>query len=100
MNRGWKKSGLYIGEELKFPEEFFESHDAKYRLLSARFVQETDNGILIEFEFLALLGNNEKIKYKSFIDWSKIWSGMKIQRVDGTLVRAERIEDHPALKIS
>ena len=96
----WKKSDLYIGEELKLPEEFFESNEARYRLLSARFIQETDNGILVEFEFPALLGTTEKVKYKSFINWNKIWSGMKIQRVDGTLVRAERIEDHQMQKIS
>ena len=68
----WQKSDLYIGEDLKLPDDYFESSEAKYRLISSRFVGETDNGILVEFEFPALLGTTEKVKYKSFIDWNKI----------------------------
>ena len=93
----WQKSDLYIGEDLKMPDDYFESSEAKYRLISSRFIGETENGIRIQFVFKPLLGSEENISYEAFINWNSIYCGaIKIVRTDGSLVRARRTEESNA----
>ena len=69
----WEKSDLQIGEELKLPDDLFVM--GSKHLIRARYIGETEKGILAECEFVPSPLSEEINHYRIFINWSSIWCG-------------------------
>jgi len=102
MSRGWENSRLTIGEELRIPSALFiEPDKAINRLVSTKYVGESDSGILVECAFKS--GTSPNIsrihQYKIFINWASIWCGqVKVYTESGQPVRAYREQGMPVIE--
>lgn len=90
----WQKSDLIYGEQVKIPNKLFVSSEAHKRLISANYVGENDNGIMIDCVFKPAVNTMtpETFHYRMFINWASISCGdVHVLRMDGEMVRAKRV---------
>lgn len=99
MSRGWEKSNLIFGEELKIPKALFiEPDKAIKRLESVNYVGENKFGIMIDCVFRSSFATSSPkgFHYRMMINWASIWCGhIKIHRKDGEQVFARRKKGEP-----
>lgn len=99
MNKGWLKSGLILGEEIRIPISLFTTSidTIEERLKSVNYVGETDSGIMLDCRFQPGVAtkNPDSWHYRMMINWATIWCGqLKLYRKDGTMIRARRKQQH------
>ena len=81
----WEKSNLQIGEEINLPNNLFFT---KERLVRSRYIGETENGIVIECEFLPVFESEQTYYYKVFISWASIYCGAMVVTSGNRTIRA------------
>lgn len=104
MSRGWKPTGLRIGEDITLPDEFFEIPNvARKRILYSRYVGETETGLIIEIQYEKGFCSEDSLeswRVQKFVDFAAIWCGaVELRRSDYTRVKVERKQPHPLQRI-
>lgn len=99
MSRGWEKSGIAIGTEVRLPASMFiEPSKAPQRLISATIYGENESGLIVDCKFIPSFQtiNPNASHYKMFLTWASIWCGhIKVYTEDGEMIRAYREEGCP-----
>lgn len=95
MSRGWRRSDLVYGEQVKIPRTLFASSEPN--LVSTNYIGETDTGVIIYCTFKPSIKTvSECSNYKIFISWSSIWCGqIKLLRQNGDQIFAKRQDGMP-----
>lgn len=93
----WTHSQLTNGEEISIPVSLFiEPEKALQKFISANYVGETSQGLMLEFNFEPAISKKDakKVSYKRFIDWASIYceQGVRLYKKDGSLVRAYHVK--------
>lgn len=99
MCRGWKPTGLRIGEDISLPDEFFELPKvARRRILYSRYVGETETGLIIEIQYDKGFCSEDPMsswRVQKFVAFADIWCGaVTLMRSDHTRVMVERQQPH------
>lgn len=91
----WKRCYMLKDEEITVPMSLLiEPEKAKERFVSAKYLGDFPNGILIELSFRKGFGAKYANSYRMFINWQSIWCGnMKIKDSFGNDLRAERVTE-------
>ena len=91
----WKRCYMLKGEEITVPMSLLiEPEKAKDRFVSAKYLRDFPNGILIELSFRKGFGVKYRNNYKLFINWQSIYNGnVKIKDSFGNDLRAERVSE-------
>lgn len=96
MSRGWQRSDLKIGEEIRIPSSLFiTGTQAVERLISVTYIGEVDTGILVDCKFKASIKNiiSDSTHYRMMIPWASIYCGhVSVYRDDSTSIVARRIK--------
>ena len=99
MSRGWQRSGLKIGEEVRINESMLVAGaTAMERLESSTYIGESSTGLLIDCKFTPCIRTNnpENSHYKMFIPWASLWCGsVRLYREDSTQIEARRMTGRP-----
>ena len=99
MSRGWQRSDLKIGDEVRINSDMLISGKSGMQNLERSvIVGESSTGLLIDCRFKPSLRthNPEGCHYKMFISWSSIWCGaVNLYRDDSTSILAKRIPGQP-----
>lgn len=99
MSRGWQRSDLRIGDEVRINSDMLISGKSGMQNLERSvIVGESSTGLLIDCRFKPNLRaqNPEECHYRMFIAWSSIWCGfVKLYRDDSTSILANRIPGQP-----
>lgn len=97
MSKGWQRSGLKVGEEIRIPTDLFVTgKQALERLVSATYIGEVSAGLLVSCKFKPGLRNtiSNEVGYRIMIPWASIYCGqVKVYRDDSTSIIAKRIRD-------
>ena len=91
----WKRCYMLKDEEITVPMSLLiEPEKAKDRFVSAKYLRDFPNGILIELSFRKGFGVKYRNNYKLFINWQSIYNGnVKIKDSFGNDLRAERVSE-------
>ena len=91
----WKPCYMIKDEEITVPMSLLiEPEKAKDRFVSAKYLRDFPNGILIELSFRKGFGVKYRNNYKLFINWQSIYNGnVKIKDSFGNDLRAERVSE-------
>lgn len=91
MSRGWQRSNLKAGDEVRISSSLLVAGDiAAEKLVSTTYLGESSTGLLLDCEFA------KHQHYKMFISWASMWCGnTKIYRADSTLIEAKRLPGRP-----
>lgn len=99
MSRGWQRSGMTVGEEVRIPATMFITGlSATERLISTKYVGDVDTGIMIDCKFkpAPITTNPESYGYRIMIPWASIWCGqVHVYREDDSEVVARRMPGRP-----
>lgn len=91
MSRGWQKSNLKVGDEVRISSALLIAGDiAAEKLVRTTYIGESSTGLLLDLEFV------KEQHYKMFINWASIWCGqVKVYRDYSTLIEAKRLPGRP-----
>ena len=91
----WKPCYMIKDEPVTIPMSLLvEPEKAKDRFVSAKYLRDFPNGILIELSFRKGFGAKYRNNYKLFINWQSIYNGnVKIKDSFGNDLRAERVTE-------
>ena len=89
----WKPCYMIKDEPVTIPMDLLiEPEKAKDRFVSAKYLGDFPNGILIELSFRKGFGAKYANSYRMFINWQSIYNGnVKIKDSFGNDLRAERV---------
>lgn len=91
----WKPCYMIKDEPVTITMDLLiEPEKAKDRFVSAKYLEDFPNGILIELSFHKGFGAKYRNNYKLFINWQSIYNGnVKIKDSFGNDLRAERVTE-------
>ena len=91
----WKPCYMIKDEPVTIPMSLLvEPEKAKDRFVSAKYLGDFPNGILIELSFRKGFGAKYANSYRMFINWQSIYNGnVKIKDSFGNDLRAERVSE-------
>ena len=91
----WKHCYMIKDEPVTIPMSLLvEPEKAKDRFVSAKYLGDFPNGILIELSFRKGFGAKYANSYRMFINWQSIYNGnVKIKDSFGNDLRAERVTE-------
>lgn len=89
----WKPCYMIKDEPVTIPMDLLiEPEKAKDRFVSAKYLGDFPNGILIELSFRKGFGAKYANSYRKFVDWQSIYNGnVKIKDSFGIDLRAEAV---------
>ena len=91
MSRGWQRSNLKVGDEVRISSALLVAGDiAAEKLVRTTYIGESSTGLLLDCEFV------KEQHYKMFIDWASIWCAhVNVYRNDSTRIDARRLPGRP-----